>query len=143
VCRLKKNRRFNGQPLRTDRRHPYWTETGWLAGGLKILVVRYGAQYSATNRLTLSAAEVCRLYRMRSQIEEVIRACKDQLGLTGCQARSERAQLHHMLCCLVAFCVLEWERQAQGLSPYNLRRHPSCLGRTVMLSALELLRQTA
>ena len=26
VCRLKKNRRFNGQPLRAYRRHPYWTE---------------------------------------------------------------------------------------------------------------------
>jgi DDE family transposase len=29
VCRLKKHRRFNGQPLRASRRHPYWTETGW------------------------------------------------------------------------------------------------------------------
>jgi putative transposase len=45
VCRLKKNRRFNGQPLRAYRRHPYWTETGWLTGGLKVLVVRYGAKY--------------------------------------------------------------------------------------------------
>jgi putative transposase len=28
VCRLKKNRRFNGQPLRTYRRHPYRAESG-------------------------------------------------------------------------------------------------------------------
>jgi hypothetical protein len=69
VCRLKKNRRFNGQALRHYRRHPYWTEYGWLAGGLKVLVVRYGAKYFATNRLTLSAAEVRRLYRIRAQIE--------------------------------------------------------------------------
>jgi hypothetical protein len=41
----------------------------WLAGGLKVLVVRYGAKYFATNRLTLSAAEVRRLYRIRAQIE--------------------------------------------------------------------------
>lgn len=143
VCRLKKNRRFNGQPLRAYRRHPYWAETGWLTGGLKVLVVRYGAKYYATNRLTLPAAEVRRLYRVRSQIEEVIRVCKDQLGLTGCQARSERAQLHHMVCCLVAFCVLERERQARGLSIYKLKRHLSCQGRTVVLPALELLRQTA
>jgi putative transposase len=143
VCRLKKNRRFNGQPLRTSRRHPYWAETGWLTGGLKVLVVRYGAKYYATNRLTLPAAEVRRLYRVRSQIEEVIRACKDQLGLTGCQARSEQAQLHHMSCCLVAFCVLERERQARGLSIYKLKHHLSCHGRTVVLPALELLRQIA
>jgi hypothetical protein len=32
ICRLKKNRRFNGQPLRASRRHLYWTERGWLTG---------------------------------------------------------------------------------------------------------------
>jgi hypothetical protein len=105
ICRLKKNRRFNGQALRAYQRHPYWTDSGWLTGGLKVLVVRYGATYYATNRLTLAAVEVRRHYRMRAQIEEVIRACKDQLGLGGCQARSERAQLHHITCCFVAFCV--------------------------------------
>jgi putative transposase len=143
VCRLKKNRRFNGQPLRTYRRHPYWTESGWLSGGLKVLVVRYGTKYYATNRLTLPAAEVRRLYRVRAQIEEVIRVCKDQLGLNGCQARSERAQLHHLTCCLVAFCVLERERHDRRLTIYKLKRHLSYHGRTVELPALEQLRQAA
>ena len=36
VCRLKKNRRFNGQALRGSRRHPYWAECGWLTGGLNV-----------------------------------------------------------------------------------------------------------
>jgi putative transposase len=143
VCRLKKNRRFNGQPLRAYRRHPYWTESGWLSGGLKVLVVRYGTKYYATNRLTLPAAEVRRLYRVRAQIEEVIRVCKDQLGLNGCQARSERAQLHHLTCCLVAFCVLERERHDRRLTIYKLKRHLSYDGRTVELPALERLRQAA
>lgn len=143
VCRLKKNRRFNGQPLRAYRRHPYWAETGWLGGGLKVLVVRYGAKYYATNRLTLPAAEVRRLYRWRAQIEEVIRVCKDQLGLNGCQARSERAQLHHLTCCLVAFCVLEREGHDRRLTIYKLKRHLSCHSRTCGLPALERLRQAA
>jgi putative transposase len=143
VCRLKKNRRFNGQPLRAYRRHPYWAETGWLSGGLKVLVVRYGAKYYATNRLTLPAAEVRRLYWGRTQIEEVIRVCKDQLGLNSCQARSERAQLHHLTCCLVAFCVLERERHDRSLTIYKLKHHLSCHGRAVELPALERLRQTA
>jgi Transposase DDE domain len=143
VCRLKKNRRCNGQPLRAYRRHPYWAESGWLTGGLKVLVVRYGAKYYATNRLTLPAAEVRRLYRVRAQIEEVIRVCKDQLGLNGCQARSERAQLHHFTCCLVAFCVLERERHDRNLTIYKLKRHLNCHGRTVGLPALERLRQAA
>lgn len=143
ICRLKKNRRFNNQPLRTYRRHPYWAASGQLNGGLKVLVVRYGAKYFATNRLTLPAAEGRRLYRIRAQIEEVIRACKDQLGFNGCQARSERAQLHHLTCCLVAFCVLERERQAQGLTLYKLKRYLSCQGRRLALPALERLRQAA
>ncbi len=108
-----------------------------------MLVVRYGAKYYATNRLTLSAAEVRRLYRIRAQIEEVIRVCKDQLGLTACQARSERAQMHHMACCLVAFCVLERERQAQQLSVYKLKQQLSFQGRSLVLPTLEQLRSAA
>jgi hypothetical protein len=57
VCRLKKNHRFHGHAGRHHRRHPYWAEIGWLSGGLKVLVVRYGKKYYATNRLTLSAAK--------------------------------------------------------------------------------------
>jgi hypothetical protein len=143
VCRLKKNRRFNGQPLRAYRRHPYWAECGWLTGGLKVLVVSYGATYLATNRLTLPAAEVRRLSRIRAHIEAVIRVCQEQLGLTGGQARSERAQLQHMICCLVACCVREREHQARGLRLDQLKRHLSYQGRIVVLPALERLRQTA
>jgi hypothetical protein len=44
VCRLKKNRRFNDRAVRAYRRHPYWADPGWLTGGLKVLVVRYGAK---------------------------------------------------------------------------------------------------
>jgi putative transposase len=143
VCRLKKNRRFNGQPLRAYRRHPYWAATGRLTGGLKVLVVRYGAKYFATNRLRLPAPEVRRLYRLRSQIEEVIRVCKDQLGLRGCQARSVQAQAHHIVCCLTAFCVLERERHDRGLTIYKLKQQLSCQGRTLGLPALERLSRAA
>jgi hypothetical protein len=143
ICRLKKNQRFNGQALRTYRRHPYWAERGWLTGGVKVLVVSYGAKYYATNRLRLAAVEVRRHYRMRAQIEEVIRACKDQLGLGGCQARSERAQLHHITCCFIAFCVLEREGRDQGLRIYKLKRRLSFQGRAIILPALERLRSVA
>jgi hypothetical protein len=78
-----------------------------------------------------------------SNIEEVIRVCKDQLGLTGCQARSERAQIHHLTCCLVAFCVLERERHAQGLSIYKLKRQLSFQGRSLTLPMLERLKSAA
>jgi hypothetical protein len=108
-----------------------------------VLVVRYGKKYYANHRLTLTAPEVRRLYAFRAQIEEVIRVCKDQLGLTGCQARSERAQVHHILCCLTAFCVLESERHERGISIYQLKRCLSFKGQSMMLSALERLRSAA
>ena len=92
---------------------------------------------------TLPAAEVRRLYQVRAQIEEVIRVCKDQLGLHGCQARTERAQLHHLTCCLVAFCILERERQDRGLTIYALKRQLNCRGSMLALPALERLRQAA
>jgi hypothetical protein len=143
VCRLKKNRRFNGHAVRAYRRPPYWAATGQVTGGLNVLVVRYGAKSYATNRLTLAAAEVRRLYRVRAQIEEVIRVCKDQLSLSGCQARSERAQLPHLACCLAAFCVLERERHDRGLSIYKLRRALSWNGQSINLPTLERLKHVA
>jgi hypothetical protein len=143
VCRLKKNRRFNGQALRTERCHPDWAEPGRLTGGLKVVVVRYGAQDCATNRLTLPAVEVRRLHQVRSQMEAGIRVCKTQLGLTGGQARSERAQQQHCTGCLSALCVLERERHDRGLTVYKLKRQLRCHGRMVVLPALEQLRQAA
>jgi hypothetical protein len=143
ACRLKKNRRFNGQPLRVYRRHPYGTASGRLTGGPNVLVVRHGAKYYATNRLTRPAAEVRRRYRFRAPIEEVIRVCKDQLGLSGCQVRSARAQLHHIACCLVAFWVLERERHDGGLSIDKLKRRLSFQGRSHALPSLERLRRAA
>lgn len=98
VCRLQTHRRFHGRPLRAHRRHPYGAECGRLTGGLKALVVRDGAQYDATNRLPLTAAEGRHVSACRAPIEEGIRVCKHQLGLTGCQARSDRAQQQQMTC---------------------------------------------
>jgi len=143
VWRLKKHRRFTGHAVRQHRRHPYWAEIGWLIGGLKVLVVRHGNKYDATNRLALSAVEVRQLYRIRAQIEEVIRVCKEQLRRSGCQVRSEQAQVHHVTCCVVAFCVLERERPDRGLTIYKLKHQLSCQGRTVILPALERLKQAA
>jgi hypothetical protein len=143
ICRLKKNRRFNGQAVRHHRKHPYGAERGWLSAGLTGLVVRPGKPYDATHRLTLTAVAVRRLYRLRSHIAEVIRACKDQLGLTGCQARSERAQVHHFTCCLVAFGGLERERYDRQLSSYKLKRQLSFKGHSHVLPSLERLRRSA
>jgi hypothetical protein len=143
VCRIQKNRCFTGRAVRHHRRHPYWAESGWRHGGSKGLVVRDGAKSYATNRLTLTAAEVRRLYRFRSPMEEGIKVWKSQLGVAGCQVRSQEAQAHHLACCLVAFCVLERERHDRSLRIYKLKQRLSSRGRSFSLSALERLREAA
>jgi Transposase DDE domain len=129
--------------VRHHQRQPYWAASGRLTGGLTVVVVRDGAKYYATNRLTLSAAEVRRRYRLRAQIEEVSSVCKDQPSLAGCQARSERAQLQHSSGCLVAFCVLERERHDQQLTIYQLKRRLSFQGPADTRPALERLKRAA
>jgi hypothetical protein len=107
------------------------------------LVIRYGAKYFATQRLTLPAAEVRQLDRVRAQIEDVIRVCQNQRRLTGCHARSERAQPQHSMCCLAAFGVLEHESHARGISLYQLKRRLSFRGHAIVLPALAPLRSAA
>ena len=87
--------------------------------------------------------EVRRLSHVRAQIEEVIRVCKDQLALSGCQARSDRAQQQHAACCLVAFCVLEHERHDRHLSIYQRKRQLSFKCCSYALPSLDRLRRAA
>jgi hypothetical protein len=141
LCRLKKHRRFNGHAVQHQRRHPDWGECGWLSGGFTALVVRYSQTSYITNRLALTAVEVRRLYRVCSPIEEVIRVCKDQRGLTDGQARSEWVPRHHLVCCLVASCVLEREQYDRPLSISKLKRPLSFTGRFHALPSLEQLRR--
>jgi hypothetical protein len=125
VCQLKKNRTFEGMPLKHYRRQPYWQAVGILSGGLKVCVVRYRCTYHATNRLGLTAQEVRALYKRRHEVEEVIKTLKSQLGLEACQAGYKRvrpekrqahegAQAHHIALCLAAYLILERERLDQG-----------------------------
>ena len=56
VCRLKRHHRFNGQALRTHRRHPYWIECRLhpLASSriIQAVIILYpgDANWAATNR---------------------------------------------------------------------------------------------
>jgi hypothetical protein len=80
---------------------------------------------------------------LRAQSEEGIRVCTNPLGLSGCQARSTRAQAPHVTCGLVTCWVLERERHDRGLTIYKLKRQLSGHGRMLALPGLEQLRQTA
>jgi hypothetical protein len=154
VCHLKKNRSFDGRPVRAYRQPPYWQAVGVLSGGLKVLVVRDRRKYSATNRLTLTAKEVRTPYKQRHEVEEVIRVFKSQLGLEGCQGGYKRvwteqsypqdgAQTHHIALCLVAYLIVERERLEQHCTWRQLKRRLIFQGSRVALPALERVRAAA
>src|ERR687895_1744469 len=154
VGRLKKNRGFEGTSLHTYLRQPYWQARGFLSGKIKVRVVRYRRTYYATNRLSLTAPEVRQLYRLRQEIEEVIRIVKSQLNLEGCQAgymRSTeettrpqpRPQEHHIALCLVAYLIVERERVDHRLTWRKLKRQLILKGPQTPFPSLERLRMAA
>jgi putative transposase len=154
VCRLKKNRCFERVPLHQYLRQPYWQATGFLSGRIKVRVVKYRRTYYATNRLSLTAPEVRQLYRIRQEIEEVIRVLKSQLSLESCQAGYTRptektphsqpqAQTHHIALCLVAYLIVERERFDQGMSWRRFKRYLILKRSQVPLPALERVRMAA
>jgi putative transposase len=154
ICQLKKNRRFEGRPLVRYLQQPYWQATGYLAGDIKVFVVRYRRTYYATNRLSLSAKEVRTLYRKRQEVEEVIRVLKSQLSVEACQAGYRRssdtkallgegAQEHHIALCLVAYLIVERERLDRGDTWRQRKRQLILTGPQGALPALERVRSAA
>jgi hypothetical protein len=78
-----------------------------------------------------------------AHLAAVLRVGTDQRGLSGRQARSERAQRPHITCRVTAFGILERARRTRGLSLDTLTRPRSCTGRSLGLPALEPLRSAA
>jgi hypothetical protein len=94
------------------------------------------------------------LYRIRQEIEEVIRVVKSQLSLEGCQAGHMRsteqttpsqpqAQTHHIALCLVAYLIVERERFDQGMTWRQFKRHLILKRSQIPLPALERVRMAA
>ena len=117
-------------------------------------MVKYRRKYYATNRLTLTAKEVRRLYRKRHEVEEVIRVLKSQLSLEACQGGYKRAtadqpyakagaQTHHIALCLVAYLIVERERLEQHCTWRQLKRRLILRGSRMALPALERVRAVA
>jgi hypothetical protein len=154
VCQLKKNRTFEGRPLKADRRQPYWHGVGMLSGQIKVWVGKHRRKYYATNRLSLPAQEVRELDTWRHAIEEVIKVLKAQVRLEACQAGDTRSQwteaheregvqAHHMALCVAAYLILERERVDQGITLCQRRRKLIVRGLKVSLPSLTRVRMAA
>lgn len=68
------------------------------------------------------ADEVARYYRLRYQIEFVIRDAKQHTGLTHCQARSQEKIDFHLNMSIAAVGLLRLLAVRAGLSPRSYRR---------------------
>ncbi|MDQ3179635.1 MAG: transposase, partial [Acidobacteriota bacterium] len=64
-------------------------------------------KYYLTNDLSLSSAQVKRVYRMRQQVEEVFRLLKQEFGWGRCRAASIQSQKAHLHLGLYAFCLTQ------------------------------------
>ncbi len=125
VTQLKANRKLDGQPIREIYRNPYWLKTGKLVGGTKVLIVRNGKKYFATNDLALSKQELLASYKSRWEIETIFRALHSKLGLDECQARKASDQNSHFHLCLMAYLALEKESFIQRKTLYQIKRNCS------------------
>lgn len=125
VTQLKSNRKLNGIPLKKIRRNPYWMMNGIIAGGLKVVVVRNGKKYFASNDLSLSKKELLLAYQGRWEIETIFRMLHYKLGMDECQMRKLNAQNAHFYLCLMAYTVLEQERFIQKKTIYQIKRNCS------------------
>lgn len=151
VCRLKKNRKFESAQLKNYRHQPYWTETGYLSGGIRVFVVKYRRKYYATNRLSLNPKEIRRIYKIRQQIEEVFKLLKSHLNIEKCQSGYQRkkfsprqiSQEHHIVLCLTAFLIIEKERISKKMTWQKFRFHLTVKGRDVKLPSLSRLKKIA
>jgi hypothetical protein len=121
VTRVKKNRLFNHVQVKRYKRNPYWRESGTIDGGLKVIIVRHGKKFFATNDTALAGLEIRELYKQRWAIEDAFRLLHDQLGLDRCQARSATAQCNHIRYCCLAYVAVVAESQRLSITSYQLK----------------------
>lgn len=122
VTQLKKNRKLDGVPVRKIYHNPYWLKQGQLVGGIRVLVVRYGKKYFATNNLSLTKKELLFYYKRRWAIETIFKALHSKLGLDECQVRKLNSQMAHFHLCLMAYIALEKESFIQNKTFYQVKQ---------------------
>lgn len=121
VGRIKKNRIINCCPIQEDLVEERSSLIGPLTGRAKVKVIRHGDRFLATNDLALPNRDIPYWYQKRWSIEECFRFLKQQLHLSGCQARSTTAQQKHLLTCCVAALIVEKEKTTSQKTGYAIK----------------------
>jgi hypothetical protein len=123
VARLKSNRLFEGQAVRERWPHRFGRAVGRLRKvSHEVVVVKDGRRYFVSNDTQLSSSELKRHYRVRQQIEEVIRLLKQEFGWGGASAQRARAQVAHLHLGLYALCLTQAAALKKGQTIYAFKR---------------------
>ena len=123
MLRLKSNRKFGDQSLRTTWPHRYGHAQGELRGvAHRVLVVKDGRRYWGTNALTLTVREVKAHYAHRQQIEETFRLLKPEFGWGSCSCQKHQAQGAHLHLGLYALVLTQQTAFARGQTIYAFRQ---------------------
>lgn len=118
ITRCKCSRKIDEKQAKHAIPRAYGEETGVLANGIKVKVVRRKGFFLLCNRLMIEAEEILALYRNRWQVEEVFRALKQTIGLDRCQQHSMQAQSIYLFLSLLVFACLELHCAEFGHSIY-------------------------
>ena len=103
-----------------------WTQTLWhksLHRDVKVVLIRYKPGQHAllfSTDLTLGVDDICRMYKLRFQIEFLFRDGKQYTGLGESQMRSEEGQDFHINAALLALNLMRLEERRQGRKVYSL-----------------------
>lgn len=108
---LKKNRVISMASLADDLSVDGDALTGPATGYCMVLVIKHDGKFFATNNRLASHERILQTYRLRWKIEEVFRFLKDRLHLQECQARSKTAQETHLVSCIIAYLIVQRDKQ--------------------------------
>ncbi len=123
VARIKSNRLLNSERLSKK-----WPQRfGQASGHLKkvtdeVRIIKDGKRYWVTNDLSLSPAQIKRVYRNRQQIEETFRLLKQEFGWGGSSVRKAKAQTAHLHLGMMALCLTQHAALTQGQTVYAFKR---------------------
>jgi DDE family transposase/integrase-like protein len=110
-----------------EHRKKKWSQRfGQACGHLKkvtqeVGVIKDGKRYWVTNELSLSPAQIKRVYRNRQQIEETFRLLKQEFGGGGSSVRKAAAQTAHLHLGLMALCLTQQAALAHGQTVYAFK----------------------
>ena len=85
-------------------------------------VLKRGGKFYGTDRESWWGVGMREVYRLRQAMEEVFRGLQQELGWTGHRRWRRARLLAHLALGLVAYGLIECQREGLGLSFYQCRR---------------------